>query len=95
MPSDHKLIFLEKDQNVIAVCRHKGCNGIIFIGSDRSSIGNRVLRERVIDHMAFFDGNHDIDIIYPRAGKKGRIIDAKDMLQGQYTIMDFEDRNFS
>lgn len=79
-PKDNGVIFLKKEENVIAICTYEGCGKVIFVGNTDSPIGLRVLRQRVQDHIGFFDPEeyqeHEIDLIYPREGKNGRITDS-------------------
>ena len=62
---------LERGENVVAYCLT--CKSTVFKGNSRNSIGNRVLRERVINHLDFFMGTHKVDVIYPLRKIGGRI----------------------
>lgn len=94
MPPDHRLIFLEKDENVIAICTHKRCGSIIFKGSDATAIGLRVLRERVMDHMGFSEDTHEVDIIHPRYPKERRILSMEQFQPATYTVSE-DSENFT
>lgn len=79
LPEGPEMIYLEKDENVIAICTKKGCGSLVFKGSDKTQIGLRVLRERVLDHMSFFGETHQVDIIHPR-GAEPRVRGAESLI---------------
>lgn len=71
MKSEHKaeaeLTFdfeIREDENVIAFC--PSCKVVVFKGSDTTHVKRRVLRERLVDHLKYYNWEHGIDIIYPR-----------------------------
>ena len=90
-PEGNKLMFLDKKDNVIAFCA--SCDTVVFIGSDKTQIGNRILRERVIEHIESFEKPHQIDIVYPRAATDRRIIDGEDFISPSITGFVTEYRN--
>lgn len=80
-PEDNRIIFLKKEDNTIAICLREGCVNALFIGNSKNHIGLMVLKQRIEDHIGFFDPQepeeeHEIIVIYPREGKEGRIIDS-------------------
>lgn len=80
-PKDNRVIFLEKGEGTIAICVREGCGNVLFVGNAKNPIGLMVLKQRIIDHIGFFnpqgpEDEHEIDVIYPREGKGGRIIES-------------------
>lgn len=82
-PKENGLIFVEKDEDVLAFCQT--CDGLIFIGNSRNSISHKILRESVTDHLESFERVHNIDIIYPRAAKDRRFLDGADLVSPSVT----------
>jgi len=58
------VVFLEKDENVIAYC--PGCQKPVWTGNDRGIMGLRNLKDRVWAHIYSGKNIHEVDIIYPR-----------------------------
>jgi hypothetical protein len=51
--------------DVVSICTN--CNSIVYCGGDRTAIEVRILRERLLDHLVFFDGkNHNVLVIFPK-----------------------------
>lgn len=65
---------LEPGDNVVAYC--ETCRKPVFVGNDKSRIGNFVMRGQVISHKDFFEDEHQIDLVYPRKGANF-IVDSK------------------
>ncbi len=73
-PAEIPYFELEPGDNVVAYC--ETCRKPVFVGNDKTRIGNFVLRGQVIGHKNFFVENHQIDLVYPRKGKN-HIVDSK------------------
>jgi hypothetical protein len=64
----NKVIFLERDQNVLAYCPN--CQSTVYLGNDEVNQNRMVLRQRIIEHLEFWGEDHNIDVIYPRRDHK-------------------------
>lgn len=82
-PKENGLIFVEKDEDVLAFCQT--CDGLIFVGNSRNRIDRRILIESVTDHLESFGVVHHIDIIYPKAAKDRRFVDGADLVSPSIT----------
>ncbi len=69
--------YVGKNENVVAYC--PTCERPVFKGNDKIQGEKRILRERVKDHLVFFNGRHQIDIVYPRRSRD-QVVDMEELL---------------
>lgn len=73
----------EAGANLVAFCVQ--CSVVVFKGNDRTAVEKRVLKERVIDHLKYFEDEHDILVFFPNRESE-QFIDAESYLETGISI---------
>lgn len=66
------------DVRMVAFCSH--CNCVVFRGNDGTEVERRVLKERVADHLDYFEGEHTLLVFFPKR-ETGQFMDAESYLE--------------
>lgn len=84
-PNSPTYVYLRKDENVLAYCSE--CETPVFVGNDQTEIKKAILKRRVASHMEFFNGRHNIDVVFPRK-TTNNIIEGKDFIKPRFVILE-------